>query len=51
MDSTTADKIDKLYKNYEILSEAKDKISEVSISPIHSSKYTICICVVKCVFY
>lgn len=36
MDSTTADKIDKLYKNYEILSEAKDKISEVSISPIHS---------------
>lgn len=38
MDSTTADKIDKLYKNYEILSEAKDKISEVSISQyfIHS---------------
>lgn len=32
MASTEADNIDKLYKNYDILSEAKDKISEVSIS-------------------
>lgn len=26
----STDQIDKLYKNYEILSDAKDKISEVS---------------------
>lgn len=30
MGSTEADNIDKLYKNYDILSDAKDKISEVS---------------------
>lgn len=31
MSSIEADNIDKLYKNYDILSDAKDKISEVSI--------------------
>lgn len=37
MSSTEADNIDKLYKNYDILSDAKDKISEVSI-------FNVCIC-------
>lgn len=31
MDAIINDKIDKLYKNYEILSDAKDSISEVSL--------------------
>lgn len=31
MSSNEADNIDKLYKNYDILSDAKEKISEVSI--------------------
>lgn len=31
MSSTEADNIDKLYKNYDILNDAKEKISEVSI--------------------
>lgn len=35
MSSTEADNIDKLYKNYDILSDAKEKISEVSISMCH----------------
>lgn len=35
MSSTEADNIDKLYKNYDILNDAKEKISEVSISHIH----------------
>ena len=30
MTTTEADSIDKLYKNYEILNDAKEKISEVS---------------------
>lgn len=30
MESILEDNIDKLYKNYEILSDAKDKINEVS---------------------
>lgn len=34
MSSTEADNIDKLYKNYDILSDAKDKISEVSFTSI-----------------
>lgn len=34
MSSTEADSIDKLYKNYDILSDAKDKISEVSFTSI-----------------
>lgn len=29
MSSTEADNIDELYKNYDILNDAKDKISEV----------------------
>lgn len=36
MSSTEADNIDKLYKNYDILNDAKDKISEVSFLYIFS---------------
>lgn len=32
MSSTEIDNIDKLYKNYDILNDAQDKISEVSFS-------------------
>lgn len=32
MASTEIDNIDKLYKNYDILNDAQDKISEVSFS-------------------
>lgn len=34
MDIAGADNIEKLYKNYEILSDAKEKISEVSLLKI-----------------
>lgn len=36
MNSNEADNIDKLYKNYDILNDAKEKIAEVSgYAPIH----------------
>lgn len=35
---TSGDRIEKLYKNYEILTDAKDKIGEVSFAVLMASK-------------
>lgn len=36
MSSSEADNIDKLYKNYDILNDAKEKIAEVSSNGVRS---------------
>lgn len=43
MSSNEADNIDKLYKNYDILNDAKEKIAEVSVIYVWSRYRVTCL--------